>query len=113
MSETKRTPADCYEAYQNPETCKELIEYLLNSGMMPNILEACTTWLADNNHHLPFAPEGGTKEQVHLCRLFAAGPDLLAACKKMKAMYAFYATSRLEKEIVRQAEDAIIKTRPI
>jgi len=109
MSETKHTPGEYYETYQNPEACKELMKYLLNSGMMPTILEACTEWLAEKNHNLPMAPEDGTKAQVHLCRLFAVAPDLLAACKKMKAMYAFYASSRTEKQIVQQAEDAIIK----
>ena len=112
MSQIKHTPEECYETYQNPEACKELIEHLLDSGMMPKILEACVEWLADENNNLPIAPEEGTHAQVHLCRLFAAAPDLLAACKKLKAMYAFYASTRTEKQILQQAEDAILKTHP-
>jgi hypothetical protein len=112
MSEIEHTPGVYSETYQNPAVCKELMDSLLNAGMMPTILEACAEWVADEHHPLPFAPEGGTEDQVRRCWLFAAGPDLLAACKKMKAMYAFYATSRTEKKIVQEAEDAILKTHP-
>ncbi|MBN2317283.1 MAG: hypothetical protein JXM79_25385 [Sedimentisphaerales bacterium] len=112
MSEIEHTPGVYSETYQNPDACKELMDSLLNAGMMPTILEACAEWIADKHHPLPLAPDDGTEEQVRRCWLFAAAPDLLAACKKMKAMYAFYATSRTEKKIVEEAEDAILKTHP-
>lgn len=36
---------DVYESFQNPVKCSELVEYLLNSGLLAEILEACTEYV--------------------------------------------------------------------
>jgi len=43
----KYTAEDVYESFQDPASCKALIRMLLNSGMLPDIMDECNQYAQD------------------------------------------------------------------
>ena len=44
------TAEQVYESFQEPSTCRELVRYLLNSGLLSEILAECAAYAADNEN---------------------------------------------------------------
>lgn len=45
LTKTDYEASEVYESFQNPEKCRDLIRFLLNSGLLADILKECADYI--------------------------------------------------------------------